>query len=232
MTERLSRRWFFRTAAAAGAAATLPAAAQVPGPPLDPAIRPPPRFFFTGPEAGFVTAAVDRLIPADDWPSASEAGVVEYIDRQLAGAYGAGARLYRQGPWRTGTPRQGYQLPFTPAQLYRTAIEGIERALGGELAARPEDEQDAILRALESGDFRLDAPPAAVFFETLLANTIEGWFADPAHGGNRDMAGWRMVGFPGAYAQFAPFVEHHGMRFDRPPMGFATAPDHHHHHHE
>ena len=71
--------------------------------------------------------------------------------------------------------------------------------------------------------------PSAVFFETLLANTIEGYFADPVYGGNRDMAGWRMIGFPGAYAQFVQWVDKHGIRFNRPPMSIAMSAGGHRH---
>jgi gluconate 2-dehydrogenase gamma chain len=180
------------------------------------------RAFFTADEAAFVTAAVDRLLPRDDWPSASEAGVVDYIDRQLAGPYGAGARMYLNGPHAAGTPQQGYQLPFTPAQVYRGALAGIAPVLAGRpLAARSADEQDALLKRLEAGELMLGEIPSAVFFETLLANTIEGYFADPMYGGNRDMAGWRMIGFPGAYAMYVQWVDKHGIRFDRPPIGIA-----------
>src|ERR1700704_4218035 len=86
--------------------------------------------FFNAPEAAFVEAAVLRLIPADDLgPSAVAAGVPTYIDRQLHGAWGAGERLYRSGPWLPGQPTQGYQLPFTPAELFRTALRGIREDL-------------------------------------------------------------------------------------------------------
>lgn len=186
-----------------------------------------PYQFFTEPEAEFVTAAVDRLIPADDeWPSASQAGVVRFLDLQLSGAYGAGSRLYRDGPWQLGAPQQGYQLPLTPAELYRISIAAIEARIkdayeGQAFADLSEAEQDEILEALESEQFQLEELPAAVFFETLLANTIEGFFSDPVYGGNRDMAGWRMVGFPGAYAQYMFDVDQHGKRFDRPPISIA-----------
>ena len=76
------------------------------------------------------SGAAARLIPADaKWPGALEAGVPNYIDKQLAGAWGAGERLYRSGPWRPGTPTQGYQLPFTPAELFRTALAAIAKDL-------------------------------------------------------------------------------------------------------
>jgi hypothetical protein len=52
-------------------------------------------------------------------------------DKQLAGAWGAGERLYRSGPWQPGTPRQGYQLPFTPAERFRTALSAINKDLAG-----------------------------------------------------------------------------------------------------
>lgn len=180
--------------------------------------------FFDAAEAAFVTAAVDRLLPADDFPSASEAGVVDFIDGQLAGPYGAGARIYLKAPFESGTPQQGYQAPFTPAQLYRRALAAMPAHLGGRpLGERPAAEQDAFLKRLEAGELRLGDVPSAVFFETLLANTIEGYFADPVYGGNRGMAGWRMIGFPGAYAQFVQWVDKHGVRFERPPMSIAAS---------
>ena len=55
------------------------------------------------------------------------------------------------------------------------------------------------------------------------AQLIEGFFSDPIHGGNRDMVGWRMVGFPGAYAGYTELVGRHNLRFERPPRGIAQA---------
>jgi gluconate 2-dehydrogenase gamma chain len=86
--------------------------------------------FFNTAEAAFIEAATARLIPADEkWPGALEAAVPNYIDKQLAGAWGAGERLYRGGPWQQGTPSQGYQLPFTPAELFHTALAAIDKEL-------------------------------------------------------------------------------------------------------
>jgi gluconate 2-dehydrogenase gamma chain len=72
--------------------------------------------FFTRDEAGFVEAAVDRLIPADDLrPAARDADVAVFIDRQLAGAYGRGGRWCPLlGPWGASVREQRYQLPLTP----------------------------------------------------------------------------------------------------------------------
>src|SRR6201993_5028040 len=124
-------------AAAQGRTSTTPVttpATAAGATPADAAAQPTTYLFFNADEAAFIEAAVARLIPADEkWGGAVEAGVPNYIDKQLAGAWGAGERLYRSGPWQPGTPSQGYQLPFTPAELYRTALRVINR----ELSAAP-----------------------------------------------------------------------------------------------
>src|SRR6266436_8969834 len=75
-------------------------------------------------EAAFVEALVDHMVPADEYtPKGTDLGLNVYIDRALAGGWGKGERLYMQGPWKQGVPSQGYQLPLTPAQLYRAGIE-------------------------------------------------------------------------------------------------------------
>ena len=220
--EKLSRRSFFKIAGAAAAAAAAQvhganAAAQTPAAP------PLAYTFFNTDEARIIEAAVERLIPSDEnGPGARDAGVANFIDRQLGGAWGAGERLYRTGPWHEGKPTQGYQLPFTPAELFRNALRGIHDDLakrGGQpfekLSAK---EQDAYLKSLEAGERDLNGVPSKVFFESLLALTIEGYFSDPIYGGNKDMAAWKMIGFPGAYATYYDLVDQHGILFTRKPM--------------
>jgi gluconate 2-dehydrogenase gamma chain len=195
-----------------------PAAAVVPS-----QARATTYLFFNNEEAAFIEAAVARLIPKDEqWAGALEAGVASYIDTQLGGAWGAGERLYRSGPWQKGTPSQGYQLPFTPAELFRTALAAINK----ELAKRPfaemgPDEQDNYLKSLEAGGKDLGGVPSDVLFAHLLESTLEGFFGDPVYGGNRNMVSWRMIGFPGAYASYHDLVDQHGIRIDRPPMSLA-----------
>lgn len=183
--------------------------------------------FFTPDEAAFVEAAVDRLIPPEpEWSGARDAGVPNYIDLQLAGPFGAGDRMFLGGPVKPGTPQQGYQLGLTPAQVYRTALGAIlERnaAQGVAFADTPPEAQDEFLKRLEAGEADLNGVPSAVFFETLLANTIEGFFADPAYGGNKDLVGWRMIGFPGPYAAYLGVYTKHGVKYDREPLSMADA---------
>lgn len=230
--ERVSRRGFIKFAGAALAATAVDAAdaaatpAAQAGNPVRPGTEAPAPatwLFFSPEDARLIEAMVERLIPADEnGPGARDAGVARYLDLQLAGAWGAGARLYRAGPWRSGTPGQGYQLPFTPAELFRTAL----RALRADLARRggtPFERldgaaQDNYLKLLEAGNVNLGEVPSKVFFESLLELTIEGFFSDPVYGGNRDMVAWRMIGFPGAYASFYDLVDQHGVAYTRRPM--------------
>ncbi|HEY1753207.1 MAG TPA: gluconate 2-dehydrogenase subunit 3 family protein [Caulobacteraceae bacterium] len=185
--------------------------------------------FFTGPEAAFVEAAAERMIPKDELgPGAVEAGVPIFIDRQLAGDFGKAASWYMQGPWAAGEKTQGYQSRYTPAQMYRAAIAGIDkatqRASNATFARLGGDDQDAFLKRLASGDQQLDGVDAKSYFKLLLQNVMEGFFSDPIYGGNRDMAGWKLIGFPGARYDLTAYVTQHGKPFPLPPVGITGRP--------
>jgi gluconate 2-dehydrogenase gamma chain len=81
--------------------------------------------------------------------------------------------------------------------------------------------QDAYLKSLEAGGSDLNGVPSDVFFAMLLKMTVEGFFSDPVYGGNRDMAAWKLVGFPGAYADYYQSIDQHGVKFERAPMSLA-----------
>lgn len=154
------------------------------------------------PEIQFLEAAVEHLIPTDELgPGARDAGVVVYIDRQLAGTWGVHGRQYRGGPWLEGTPQQGYQSRFTPQEVYRIAIREIDQhsrtASGRPFAQLPNDEQLRLLKQLEKDEIALPSLSSKFFFDLLWRNTEEGFFADPLYGGNRDKVGWKLLGFPG-----------------------------------
>ncbi|MGD0907058.1 MAG: gluconate 2-dehydrogenase subunit 3 family protein [Candidatus Acidiferrales bacterium] len=165
-----------------------------------------PLRFFTEEEALIVAAAAARIFPGDDSsPGAKEAGVVIYIDRQLAGPYGHDRYRYTQGPFNENAPREfGYQGKATPAETYREGLKGLR----GFDSLSPQ-EQDAKLRQIESSHF----------FALLRQNTIEGMFCDPIHGGNVDMVGWQLVGFPGPRMNNANDMDtHYGEAFRPKPM--------------
>jgi len=212
------RRRLFKAVGAAGVATALP---MLPAQARQQAAPAQAYIFLNPAEAAFVEAAVERLIPGDEaGPGAKDAGVPSYIDRQLGGAWGAGDRLYRSGPWEPGAPTQGYQLPFTPAELFRNAIRAVNQKHPGFAKLMPK-EQDAVLDALHNGKEDLGGVPSNLFFESLLGVTVEGFFADPVYGGNKDMAPWKMIGFPGAYADFYEYVDKHNVAYTAPPMSLA-----------
>jgi gluconate 2-dehydrogenase gamma chain len=186
--------------------------------------------FFSPEEAAFIDAAVSRLIPADDLgPGAKEAGVTTFLDRQLAGPFGRAESWYMQGPWSKGTKSQGFQSRLTPAQLYRTAIKSIDDHCRGAFAGKAfaqltSEQQDQVLTGLEKGEIKLDGTDAASFFNAFMQNTVEGFFSDPIYGGNRDMVGWKLIGFPGARYDYRPYVDKHGQHLDLAPVGLKGRP--------
>jgi gluconate 2-dehydrogenase gamma chain len=187
--------------------------------------------FFTPAEAACVEAAVGRLIPNDEvGPGAVEANVPVFLDRQLAGKFGSGDHYYLGGPWPKGTPEQGYQTRFSPAQLYRAAISAIDKYAGENFSGTVfsklgADNQDKVLKGLESGEIKLDGGvDSKTFFAMLLQNTKEGYFSDPIYGGNKDMGAWKMIGFPGAHYDYKEWVPRHGERVPYTTVGFKGRP--------
>jgi gluconate 2-dehydrogenase gamma chain len=179
-------------------------------------------------EAAFIEALVDHMIPADDIsPKGTDLGVNIYIDRALAGSWGKGDRLYMQGPWKLGTPSQGYQLPLTPAQLYRAGIEATNahcRKTYGQPFDRLEAAQrEDVLVGLSTGKIKFESGlPVRTFWTTLYQTVIEGMYSDPIYGGNRNKAGWAIIGFPGAIAVHRDHVEsYRGKPFPSKPLGIA-----------
>src|SRR5665213_211873 len=191
---------------------------------------PLPAVFFTSDERAFVDAAVSRLIPKDELGAgAKEAGVTTFLDRQLAGSYGKARTWYMQGPWSEGTPSQGNQSRLTPAQTYRAAIKSIDTYCsktfkGKEFVQLPENEQDEILSQLEKGGIELEGVKSKSFFEAFLQNTLEGFWSDPVYGGNHDMVGWKLIGFPGTRYDYRDYVSKHGEKLALAPVGLKSLP--------
>lgn len=124
--------------------------------------------FFTTAEAYTLDAICGQLIPADQDPGAKEARVVNYIDIQLSQRFRKHRAAYRQG------------------------LAGIDQTSRGKFGKRfvelTSDQQIEVLNAVEED--------SKVFFELLLTHTRQGFYGDPRHGGNRNMASWKMVGLP------------------------------------
>ncbi|MCE2540898.1 MAG: gluconate 2-dehydrogenase subunit 3 family protein [Acidobacteria bacterium] len=196
----LSRREMLKRVVVAGAAASLPVAR-----PSMAAVQTPAGMFetLTTGEGATLQAVVARLIPSDErGPGALEAGAATYIDRALAGPLAGSREAYRAG---------------------LAALDRYARSAKGErFAALEAADQEVLLRNVEANAAPEFGPGAAGFFNLLLTHTIQGTFSDPAHGGNVDFIGWRMLGYPGVRTVVTPDLQ----RIDRlPPARQVSAYD-------
>ena len=162
--------------------------------------RPEAGTFFNQEQAATIAAFTERLMPgAPGKPGASEAGVLNYVDLALAGAYADLQDFYRRG--------------LAQLDAYCRASHGRS------FAKLDAGEQDHVITALDEGKATgFEWPTAQEFFNTVRTHTMEGMFADPIYGGNRDFAGWRLVGFPGAQGLFTPTDLESRRAFTRKPI--------------
>ncbi|WP_445621289.1 gluconate 2-dehydrogenase subunit 3 family protein [Kushneria sp. Sum13] len=211
-----------------GSGVTLTAQAAEPAPNLSdyqPA-------FFSDEEWSFLLAACDRLIPGESegkGPGALDTNVPVFIDRQMDSPYGHAERWYMQGPFvLDGSPDLGFQYPYTPRDVYQKGIAMTQaycqQQYGKRFEALDNDTRDTVLKALEANDIDFatlgesQKLEASEFFASLLENTKEGYLADPIHGGNKHMAAWKMVGFPGARASYRDWVDQHNVDYPLGPV--------------
>ena len=187
----LSRREMLKRVVVAGAVASLPAPRDTVA-----STQPAAEAFesLTASEGATLQAVVARLIPADRrGPGALEAGAATYIDRALAGPLAASLETYRSGL----------------AALDRHA----QSATGRAFAALDPADQDGLLRNVEANAATEFGSGGAGFFNLVLTHTIQGTFSDPAHGGNVEFIGWRMLGYPGVRTTVTADLQ----RIDRMP---------------
>jgi gluconate 2-dehydrogenase gamma chain len=180
--------------------------------------------FFTADEGRTVEALADRIIPPDpNAPGGKDAGCAVFIDRQLAGPYGHNGGHYNRPPFLNGSKQQGPQTREGPAQEYREALAALDQYCRGKYQNKPfadlgDDQKDEVLKAIESGDAKLGTIDGQLFFQHLIEDIKTGFFADPIYGGNRDMAGWKMIGFPGTRYNYLDWIDRHNERFPLPPV--------------
>jgi gluconate 2-dehydrogenase gamma chain len=237
--DNIPRRSFLKGAGAAGTAVAtalsgaIPAPAQAQSAPAakDASPQPPPAaeplLTLTATEAAFLSAAYDTFIPADRLsPSGTDCGLLAFIDRQLAGAWGGGAKLYRSGPFVKGTREQGYQLSLTPREFFGAGIKAANawtrKTYGKDFDRLSPAERQTALETMDAGKAELGEINGKQFFEMLLQSAMEGFFADPIYGGNRDKVAWRMVGYPGLPATYAgKALEYRGKKIVIEPQSIA-----------
>src|SRR5271166_1202732 len=213
----VARRDFLLGAGTAVAAGLAPASASgteesKAAPASVPTTEPDAFVTLTAPEAAFMVAAVDTIIPADELsPAGSECGVAVFIDRQLGSDWGGGAKVYRSGPFLKGKPEQGYQLALTPREFFSAGIaaanEWTRKSYGKDFDRLSAAERAQALKAMDEGTAQFAGFGSRAFFGQLLSITMAGFFSDPIYGGNRDKVSWKMLGFPGLPAIYADKID-------------------------
>ncbi len=153
----------------------------------------------------------------------------EFIDRQMELPYGHGAYFYLQGTVSARCAGYlGLSITLHAARAVSIGDSCGERRLPELPPAKPSrtshpTSKIAFSDRLRRMRFRLSGPPAAAFFAQLLENAREGYFADPLYGGNRGMAAWKWIGFPGARADFTDWIDQAGHKYPYGPVAISGA---------
>jgi gluconate 2-dehydrogenase gamma chain len=205
--EAIPRRQFLKGAAVAGTAvatAMTPVAEAQSAPPAHPAAPassasadPEAWLMLTATEAAFFSAAADTIIPADALsPAGTECGVVIFIDRQLAGTWGGGAKTYRSGPFRKAKPEYGYQLPLTPREFFAASVVAtnawVNKTYGKDFDRLSLKERDDVLKLLDQSKAELADFNGKQFFEALLVRHP----SRTRHCRKSTESAWRFHSFP------------------------------------
>ncbi len=233
--EKIPRRDFLKGAGAGAAGAALATAAALPqatqavaAPAPAAAAEPEVWLTLTPTEVEFIKAAADTIIPADELtPSGTDCGLAVFIDRQLGGGFGNGARLYRQGPFLPAKAELGYQLALTPREFFRAGITAANawcvKTYGKEFDRLTPAQREEAFKAMDSGKADFNGGfTSAFFFDNLLQICMEGFFADPMYGGNKDKVAWKMIGFPGLPASYRDEIKtYFNKKYDKGPLSIA-----------
>ncbi|KMK76955.1 dehydrogenase [Alkalihalobacillus pseudalcaliphilus] len=172
-----------------------------------------PLYFSNLERFAVLEAACERIFPEDEnGPGAIGLGVPFFIDHQLAGAWGHNTKEYMQGPFYPGSQFQGYQTALLRHEVFDEGITAMQKysadqydgALFNELEG---EQQDEILTVFANGEVDMHGVTSDTFFRLLRAATLEGAYADPAYGGNKNMQGWLMKGFPGHQMSYLNNIE-------------------------
>ena len=175
------------------------AAPETPGPAPEAASPIAGYICFSPEEAAFVEALVNIMWPADEFTANGvDCGLNIFMDRQLAGDFGRGAKRYSRGPWTSGKPQHGLQIPLTPEQHFKTGVAIANKACTAKFGKPFDQITSAVANAFLSdiaadkvADLRLSL---AIWFNELVYPLFtQACFADPIYGGNADKTFWKMI---------------------------------------
>ncbi|MBP2078828.1 gluconate 2-dehydrogenase subunit 3 family protein [Oceanobacillus polygoni] len=163
--------------------------------------------FFTPDQYQTTIAATERIFPADDnGPGAADLNVAIYIDHQLASPWGINAKDYMLGAFYKAEATQQEQVRILRKDLFLLGLKGLDdysaKKFDSKFTSLDAQQQDEVLTDFEKGEHKLSGVSSSIFFGLLRMLTIEGAYADPMYGGNKDMEGWAMRKFPGSRMNF------------------------------
>ncbi|MCM3239711.1 gluconate 2-dehydrogenase subunit 3 family protein [Heyndrickxia oleronia] len=162
-----------------------------------------------------IEAAAEQIFPKTDvGPGAKDLDVAYYIDHQLAGNWGLNTKEYMSGPFSPAdsVPELGYQTHLKRHEIFDLGIQALndtaQKKHKKKFHELEGDQQIAILKDFEADKVKLNgATTASNFFALLRKATLEGAYADPMYGGNKDMAGWKMKNFPGHQMSYKDIIQ-------------------------
>jgi gluconate 2-dehydrogenase gamma chain len=168
--------------------------------------------YFNREQFAIVDAATERIFPADNnGPGASALGVPFFIDHQLAGEWGFNGREYMSPPFYHGESVQGYQGRLRRREMFAIGLREIENhsqvKFSKGFTELTGDQQDELLTDFENDKVQLTTISPSGFFKILRTSTLEGSYSDPLYGGNRNMDGWRMRGYPGNQMSYTSVID-------------------------
>lgn len=165
------------------------------------------QFFVRQKDFDAMAAATEVIYPEDEnGPGAIALGVPYFIDKQLASPWGINTDDYRKGPFKAGdTPLNKGEIVLQGARkLNEVSEKQYDGALFKDLT---EEQKITVLTSFQAGEVEMELVSSAAFFGLLRTLTLQGCFADPLYGGNKNMAGWKMKEFPGAQMSYTAYVE-------------------------
>lgn len=170
------------------------------------------KFFTNALQFNTLSAAAERIFPKDETgPGALELAVPYFIENQLAGAYGLNANEYTKGPFKEGTPEQGYQTALLNRDLFVQGLKALNTqsnaTFKNDFPNLSGEQQDQILTLCQQGNIPTEGFKSSYFFTQLVSMVLAGAYSDPIYNGNNNMDGWRMKDYPGAQMDYMGVID-------------------------
>ncbi|MDE4084376.1 gluconate 2-dehydrogenase subunit 3 family protein [Planococcus maritimus] len=180
--------------------------------------------FFTPDQYRLTQAAAERIYPKDDnGPGAMELNAAIYIDHQLASPWGINSKEYMAAPFFEAEETQGSQIRILRKDLFLLGLKALDaysqKQYDNPFIDLEPEQQDQVLTDFSDGKVPdISGVKSPLFFSLLRTLTIEGVYADPLYGGNKNMEGWAMRKYPGSRMAYVKEIQQDKF-VELPPQG-------------